>query len=97
MPPTVPTLSRGAISEGTVHATGAAAARPPRARLIHSSAAIGLYARVVPRIAKPIAIPPTITLLRTRFAFHPCLIKASTSHPPTSKSVKVAHSHGTLV
>ena len=38
----VPTLSRGEISEGTVQATGAAAARPPRARLIQTSATAGV-------------------------------------------------------
>ena len=45
MPPRVPTLSRGAISEGTVQATGAAAASPPSEMLIHSSADVGLCAR----------------------------------------------------
>ena len=41
IPPIVARLSRGAINDGTVQATGAAAAKPPKARLIHISAAKG--------------------------------------------------------
>src|SRR5580658_2266409 len=67
-PASVPTLSRGDIREGTVHATGAAAASPPKARLIQISAPPAVWALAAPKIARPKAIPVTITVWRTRFA-----------------------------
>src|ERR1700722_6117372 len=62
----VPTLSRGAMSDVAVHATGADAANPPRARLIQTTAAAGLRALAAPKIARPKAIPTTRTVWRTR-------------------------------
>src|SRR5271166_1965359 len=93
----VPTLSRGAMREGTVHATGAAAARPPNARLIQQRAAKELSLWAAPKMARPKAVPTIRTDWRTRFAFQPRWIRASTSHPPTTISVNVANSHGALV
>src|SRR5580700_1517905 len=93
----VPTLSRGAINEGTVHATGAAAESPPSARLIQQSAATALLGCAAPNIASPKPVPIINTDCRTRFALQPPRISASTSHPPTKRSANVANSQGALV
>jgi len=95
--PTVPTLSLGAIRDGTDHPTGAAAESPAIEMVIQNNAAVAVRACYAPTIASPIAVPPINTDCRTRTAFHPRCISASTSHPPTIKSVAVAISHGTLV
>jgi hypothetical protein len=46
IPPIVPTHSRGAINDGTVHATGAPAAKPPRETLIQNSRPISWEPRL---------------------------------------------------
>src|SRR5438093_12616498 len=97
IPPNVPTLSRGAISDGIDHPTGEAADNPPIDILIQKSAVAGLCACAVPRIPRPKIVPPTSTTWRTRVALHPRCINASTSQPPTTRSVNVANNHGTLV
>src|SRR5215469_9147399 len=97
MLPSVPTLSRGAISDGIDQPTGDAADSPPIDRLIHSTASMMVADRVAPKIPSPQAVPPTSTTCRTRIGFQPLLIKASTSHPPIKKSVNVANSQGMLV
>src|SRR5580658_6230264 len=93
IPPTLPTLLRGAIKEGTDQPTGDAAESPPMEMLIQISAVIALCVFAAPRMPRPQAVPPTSTLFRTAFAFHPRLISASTSHPPTIRSAAVATSH----
>src|SRR6185369_7773518 len=50
-PPTRPTLFRGAIREGMDHATGAEAARPESATVIHTSAVDAVRAVAAPIIA----------------------------------------------
>src|SRR5438093_10583815 len=97
IPPSVPTLSRGAISDGIDHPTGEAADNPPIDMLIQKSAVTGLCACAVPRIPRPKAVPPTSTTCRTRVALHPRWTNVSTSHPPTTRSVNVANNQGTLV
>ena len=96
MPPTVPTLPRGAIIDGTDHPTGAAAARPPMEMLIQISARVAVWACAAPRMPSPNAVPQTMIALRTRLASHPRWIRKSASHPPL-RSVAVANSHGTPV
>src|SRR5208282_728481 len=95
--PTVPTLPCGAIREGTVQATGAAAARPPNAMLIHTRAVAGECAWAAPQIARPRLVPISITAWRTRVLFQPRWMRKSTSQPPTTKSLMAAKSQGTLV
>src|SRR3954463_10240561 len=97
IPPTRPTLSRGAISDGMDHPTGAAAASPPIDTLIQNSAAVALCARAAPKMPRPRIVPPTNTVCRTMLASQPRRINASTNHPPKTTSVNVAHNHGTLV
>src|SRR5271170_4038607 len=97
IPPTLPTLLWGAMSEGMDHPTGDAAERPPIEILIQIRACVGLCVFAAPKMPRPKAVPPTRTLLRTRLAFHPRRISASTSQPPMTRSVMVAKSHGRLV
>ena len=97
MPPSVPTHSRGEMSDGTVHATGAAAARPPSERLIQNNADVAVCERAAPRIPSPKLVPTIKTVSRTRFESHPRCMSVSTSHPPITRSVTVANSQGTLV
>src|ERR1700756_3100078 len=97
IPPTFPTLLRGAINDGIDQPTGDAAERPPMETLIQISAVIALCVFAAPRMPRPQAVPPTRTLFRTAFAFHPRSIKASTSQPPMVRSAAVAMSHGTPV
>src|ERR1035437_4930159 len=96
MPPTVPTLPRGAISDGIDHPIGDAAESPPIDMLIQISARAAVCAFAAPRIPRPNTVPHTSTACRTRLAFRPRLISASTSHP-ADKPVSVANSHGTPV
>src|SRR5580658_10210858 len=97
IPPTVPTLSRGAISDGTDQATGAAADNPPIARLIQMRAVVALCAYAAPSIPKPRVVPPMRIAWRTREASRPRWTNLSTSQPPIRTSVIVAMIHGTLV
>ncbi len=97
IPPTFPTLLRGAINDGIDQPTGDAAERPPMEMLIQISAVVALWVFAAPRMPRPQAVPPIRTLLRTEFAFHPRSINASTSQPPMARSVTVAMSHGTPV
>src|SRR6266576_4974275 len=97
IPPTFPTLLRGAINDGIDQPTGDAADRPPMEMLIQISAVVALCVFAAPRMPKPQAVPPTRTRFRTEFAFHPRSISASTSHPPMARSATVAINHGTPV
>src|SRR5271170_2730974 len=97
MPPTLPTLSRGAIKPGIDHPTEAAADSPPIDMLIQNSAHAVEVAKAAPRIPTPRDVPPTKTNCRTRTEFRPARTSASTSQPPTSSSTQVAKSHGTPV
>src|SRR5271170_8221779 len=94
IPPTRPTLLRGAIKDGMDQPTGEAAERPPIEMLIQMSAVVALCVFAAPRMPRPQAVPPTRTHLRTELAFHPRSISASTTQPPTTKSAAVATSHG---
>ena len=96
IPPTVPTLPRGAIIEGIDQAMGAAAARPPIEMLIQSKARKAVWAWAAPRMPRPKVVPQTRTVLRTRLASQPRWMSASDTRPAV-KSVKVAKSQGTLV
>ena len=78
---------RGAISDGTDHPTGAAADSPPMETLIQKSACAGRVRLAAPRIPSPSVVPPISTVRRTRSAFHPRRISASTSQPPINRSV----------
>src|SRR5579862_8455694 len=97
IPPTRPTLLRGAIREGTDQPTGDAADRPPMEMLIQISAVVALCVSPAPRIPRSQAVPITRTLFRTELAFQPRSISKSTSQPPTNRSAAVATSHGTPV
>src|SRR5277367_6150774 len=94
IPPTLPTLLRGAINDGTDQPTGEAAERPPIDMLIQMSAVVTLCVFAAPRMPRPQAVPATRTHFRTEFAFHPRSISASTSQPPMTTSATVATSHG---
>src|SRR5258708_4896443 len=97
IPPTLPTLLRGVINDGIDQPTGDAAERPPMETLSQISAVVALCVYAAPRMPRPQAVPPTSTLFRTEFAFHPRSISASTSQPPMARSATVAMSHGTPV
>src|SRR5271168_127700 len=97
IPPTLPTLSRGAINPGIDHPTDAAADRPPIDKLIQKSAQVAVVANAAPRIPIPREVPPISTYCRTRTEFQPARTSASTSQPPISNSTQVANSHGTPV
>src|SRR5277367_3955269 len=97
MPPTLPTLSRGAIKPGIDQPTEAAADRPPIDKLIQNSAHAVEAAKAAPRIPTPSVVPPIRTNCRTLTEFRPACTRASTSQPPTSSSTQVAKSHGTPV
>ena len=97
IPPTLPTLLRGAINAGIDQPTGAEAERPPIDRPIHSSARIAVCAWAAPKMPSPHAVPATSTTLRTSGAFHPRETSPSTSKPPMNRSVAVAKSHGAPV
>src|SRR5580658_5585156 len=97
IPPTLPTLLRGAINDGTDQPTGDAAESPPIEMLIQISAVIALCVFAAPRMPRPQAVPTMRTVFRTELAFHPRSISASTSQPPTIRSAAVATSHGTPV
>src|SRR5271168_1435193 len=94
IPPTLPTLLRGAINDGTDQPTGEAAERPPIEMLIQMSAVIALCVFAAPRMPRPHAVPATSTHFLTELAFHPRSIRASTSQPPTTRSAAVATNHG---
>src|SRR5882724_5998825 len=96
IPPSVPTLSRGAINDGIDQPTGDAAESPPIETLIQKTAATGLKDRVAPKIPSPSAVPPMSTTWRTRIEFQPRWISVSTSNPPTDRSTSAANSQGTL-
>src|ERR1700751_5086463 len=66
IPPTLPTLLRGAIREGIDHPTGEAAERPPMEMLIQIRAVTGLWVFAAPRMPRPKAVPPMSMVLRTR-------------------------------
>src|SRR5579859_3152509 len=97
IPPTVPTLSRGAINDGIDQPTGAAMESPVSANAIHATAPCAECAYGTPKMHKPTEVPPKRTVCRTPVAFHPRWISESVSHPPTANSATVAHNHGTLV
>src|SRR5258705_13828320 len=84
IPPTFPTLLRGAINDGIDQPTGDAADRPPMETLSQISAVIALCVFPAPRMPSPQADPPTRNVFRTEVAFHPRLISTSTNHPPIS-------------
>src|ERR1700722_17736502 len=92
IPPTFPTLLRGAINDGIDQPTGEAAESPPIEMLIQMSAVIALCVFAAPRMPRPHAVPPTRTHFRTEFAFHPRSINTSTNQPPTARSATVATS-----
>jgi len=56
IPPTVPTLSLGAINDGIDHPTGAAMDSPVIEIVIHNNAAGMLFACATPKIPKPSSI-----------------------------------------
>ena len=62
MPPTLPTSSRRAMSEGMDQPTGAAAERPPMEMLIQSRACAAVWAWTAPRMPRPKAVPPMRTI-----------------------------------
>src|SRR5271154_7287754 len=97
IPPSVPTLSRGAIRDGIDQATGAAADNPPIAMVIQTSALSADRAYAAPNIPKPSAVPAMRMACLTCDASFPRCTNLSTSQPPTRRSVKVAKSQGTLV
>src|SRR6202011_5218676 len=66
IPPSVPTLSRGAINEGIDQPTGEAADNPPIDMLIQKTAANGVSDRVAPKMPSPKVVPPISTAWRTR-------------------------------
>src|ERR1700726_1623640 len=90
IPPTFPTLLRGAINEGIDHPTGDAAESPPMEMLIQISAVVALWVFAAPRMPRPQAVPQIRTAFRTEFAFHPRSISASTTPPPIARSATVA-------
>src|SRR3981081_2873547 len=61
IPPSVPTLSFGAIKEGIDQPTGDAADNPPIDRLIQNSADVAVCAFAAPKIPSPRAVPPIRT------------------------------------
>src|ERR1019366_4003833 len=97
MPPTAPTPPFGATRDGSDQPTGAAAARPAREMEIQKIAHAGLAVIVAPTTAKPSSIPATRTVLRTRVSSAPRAIRASSSHPPPARSVRVATAQGVAV
>src|SRR5215471_20082115 len=97
IPPKVPTLSRGAISDGTDQHTGAAADSPPIATLIHVTAPEVLCAYITPSMPRPNDVPAIRIVCRTREASRPRCTSLSTNQPPTSMSAHAATSHGRLV
>src|SRR5215470_15801686 len=97
MPPTVPTLSRGAIKPGIDQPTGAAIERPVMESVIQKRADGAACEYATPKIPSPSAVPPTRMVRRTRVAFQPRWISESTSQPPTISSATVALNHGTAV
>src|SRR6185437_1195016 len=62
MPPTRPTLPRGAINDGSDHPTGDAADRPPIESVIQASAWKAECEPAQPRMPRPMAVPPTSTV-----------------------------------
>src|SRR3981081_1671884 len=78
IPPTFPTLLRGAINDGIDQPTGDAAESPPIEMLIQTSAVIALWVFAAPRMPRPQAVPPTRTLFRTEVAVHPSSSRAPT-------------------
>src|SRR3979411_1952836 len=66
MPPSVPTLPAGAISEGMDQHTGAAAASPPSEMLIQKIAEIGACRAPAPKKRTPKEVPAPKTVWRTR-------------------------------
>src|ERR1700679_2800627 len=97
IPPTFPTLLRGAINDGTDQPTGDAAESPPMEMLIQISAVIALCVFAAPRMPRPQVVPAIRTVFRTLLEFQPRSISQSTSHPPMTRSAAVATSHGTPV
>src|SRR5260370_425659 len=89
IPPIVPALPRGAISDGMDQATGAAAAKPLNAIEIQKMAQTGLVLSVAPNTASPNNMPRTRTDLRTSVSSYPRVTRRSISHPPTMRSVIV--------
>src|SRR5258708_40018931 len=83
IPPTFPTLLRGAISDGIDQPTGDAAERPPMEMLIQISAVIALCVFPAPRMPRPQAGPPTRTRSWTELAIHPRSISSAARHAPT--------------
>src|SRR3981189_2541070 len=82
IPPTFPTLLRGAINDGIDQPTGDAAERPPMEMLIQIRAVIGIGVFAAPRLPRPQSVHPTRTFFRRLFAFDSRSISASTSQPP---------------
>src|SRR3984893_11611024 len=97
MPPSVPTLPAGAISEGMDQHTGAAAASPPSEMLIQKIAEIGVCAWTAPKMPSPKEVPATKTVWRTREESKPRWINLFTTPPPIQKSVRAANNHGMQV
>src|SRR5690242_13299537 len=97
IPPTVPTLSRGAINEGADQPTGAAMETPVAVTASQITADCTVRAVGTPKMQRPTQVPPTSTICRTRDAFQPRWMSESTSQPPTANSATVAQSHGMLV
>src|SRR5579862_2249625 len=97
MPPTVPTLWRGEINDGMDQPTGAAMESPVMETAIQKTAACVVSEYATPKIPRPNDMPDTRTVCRTRTAFQPRWINASTSQPPTTSSPAVAHNHGIAV
>src|SRR5258708_12084717 len=95
IPPTFPTQLRGAINDGIDQPTGDAAESPPMEMLIQISAVIALCVFPAPRMPRPQAVPPTRTLFRTEFPFHPPSITAAPNHPPTPQSPPAPMNNGT--
>src|SRR5258705_11474543 len=95
IPPTFPTLLRGAINDGIDQPTGDAADRPPMETLSQISAVIALCVFPAPRMPSPQAVPPTRTVFPTEIAVHPRSIRKSTNQPPLATDAKVEMKHGT--
>ena len=75
IPPTCPVLLLGAISAGIDQPTGAWNEMPATASVIHATATLMSLVYAAPITAKPRISPTISTVLRTRFASAPRLIK----------------------